>query len=282
LPPGVNISVDVRCDSMKAYVINMTRSPSRRASVAKQLAGTQLDFEFVDGIDGNTLTPSERGNLVSDDAVAKSPLWLTPGVIGCALSHLRVYEQLTGDINLVLEDDVVLPATISDVCARVAAQMHGREVVLLHFRSFVVCRFSARDAVEVGGGARLMYPIAAHQPISASGYLVTSAASQSLAEAILPVRVAPDSWGHFYELGALDSVRCVLPRPIGVRNDIESTIGYVRGGALRRRVSNTIARAPGLKGMLTLNRLRTEKRMSRTAIVPEQSPIARAHSRSSS
>jgi GR25 family glycosyltransferase involved in LPS biosynthesis len=281
LPPGVNISVDVRCDSMKAYVINMPRSPSRRASVAKQLVDTQLDFEFVDGIDGNTLTPSERGHLVSDDAVAQSPHWLTPGVIGCALSHLRAYEQMTGDINLVLEDDVVLPATINDLCARVAAQMHGREVVLLHFRSFVACRFSARDAVDVGGGARLMYPIAAHQPISASGYLVTSAASQSLAEAILPVRVAPDSWGHLYALGALDSVR-VLPRPIGVRNDIESTIGYVRGGALRRRVGTTIARGPGLKGMLTLNRLRTEKRMSRTAIVPEQSPIARAHSPSSS
>src|SRR3954454_19479506 len=169
---------------MKAYVINMARSPSRRASVTEQLARTELDFEFVEGVDGHTLTPHERAKLVSEDAVAQAPMWLTPGAIGCALSHLRVYERMAGDIALVLEDDVLLPERISEVCARVAGKMHGREGVLLYFRSSGVCRFSARDAVEVAGG-RLMYPIAPDQPISGVAYLITSAACQSLSEAIL-------------------------------------------------------------------------------------------------
>src|SRR3954447_22787846 len=112
---------------MKAYVINMARSPSRRASVSAQLARTQLDFEFVEGIDGNELTPLERAKRVSEETVAQAPRWLTPSLIGCALSHLCVYERMAGEIDLVLEDDVVLPATISDLCARVAAEMHGRE-----------------------------------------------------------------------------------------------------------------------------------------------------------
>src|SRR3954469_4753950 len=273
----VKASVEIyAADSMKAYVVNMARSPSRRASVAEQLARTQLDFEFVDGIDGNALTPLERAKLVSEDAVERSPRWLTPGQIGCALSHLHVYERMAGDISLVFEDDVVLPPTISEICARVAAEMHGKEVVLLYFRSFAVCRFSARDAVEIGAGARLMYPIAPRQPITSAAYLITSAATQSLAEAILPVRAGADGWGHFYELDALDSIRCLLPRPVGVRKEFKSTIDYVPEGALYRRASRYIAtgRPAGLSRVRTLNRRRIERRMSRTAIVPERSPIA--------
>jgi len=269
---------------MKAYVINLARSTSRRAGVAEQLARTQLDFEFVDAVDGYALTPRERAKLVSEEAVARSPRWLTPGQIGSALSHLRVYERMAGDVALVLEDDVVLPPTIGETSARVASEMSGREVVLLYFRAFGICRFSARDAVELAGGARLMYPITVRRMNSGAAYLVNAEASRSLAEAILPVRAGADSWGHFYELGALDALRCVLPAPVGVRKDFRSTMEYAGGGSLRGRATSYIAerRLPGLSHVLTLNRVRIERAMSRTAVVPEPSPIALGRTRSGS
>jgi glycosyl transferase family 25 len=79
---------------MRAYVINLPRSPARRVSVAAQLQGTGLDHVFVDGVDGRALAPVDRGRLIDESAVARYPQWLTPGALGCALSHLRTYELI--------------------------------------------------------------------------------------------------------------------------------------------------------------------------------------------
>jgi glycosyl transferase family 25 len=273
---------------MKAYVISLPLSARRRASIAEELAPTALEFDFVDGVDGRGLTAAERAELVSESAVARYPRWLTPGQIGCALSHLRAYREIlasgSDDIALILEDDVTAPATIAELCARVGSEMHGREVVLLYFRAFGVCRFSSQDAVDLGAGTRLMYPLDVRLPITSAAYLITAAAARSLVEAIVPVRAGADSWGHFCELGALDSLRCVLPRPIGVRKDLDSTIDYSGPGSVRLRATSYITRhrVPVASQLLTLNRGRIERRMSKTAIVAERSPVALARVRAQS
>lgn len=273
---------------MKAYVISLPRSARRRASIAEQLARTELEFEFVDGVDGRGLTAAERAELVSESAVARYPLWLTPGQIGCALGHLRAYREIVAsgdeDAALILEDDVTAPATIAALCARVGSEMDGREVVLLYFRAFGICRLSSQDAVDLGAGTRLMYPLDVRQPITSAAYLITAAAARSLVEVIVPVRAGADSWGYFYEVGALDSLRCVLPRPIGVRKDLDSTIEYGGPGSVRVRATSFVARhrVPVASQLLTLNRGRIERRMSKTAVVAERSPVASARVRAQS
>lgn len=250
--------------------------------MAEQLERAGLQHEFIEAVDGSALTASERVDLVDEAAVASSPRWLTPGAVGCALSHLRAYQRVLESVDddpaLIFEDDVVLPATVSDTAARAATHMHGSEIVLLYFRAFGTCRFSARDAVELGAEARLAYPIEIHQPLTASAYLVTREACRRLAEVIVPVRVAADNWGHFYELGALDALRCVIPRPVTVRKDFKSTIDYGGTESIRVRATSFVVRhrlVPFFQ-LLTLNRYLIERRMSKARIVPGPSPIALA------
>jgi glycosyl transferase family 25 len=264
---------------MKAYVINLRRSPERRQSMTEQLRGTQLDYEFVDGVDGRTLTPAEQTELVSEATAARHPGWLTSGRIGCALSHLRVYERIEDEVALVLEDDVRLPSAIARLCTRLTCEMHGREIVLLYFRSFDVCRFSAQDAVELEGGARLLYPMDANQPNASGAYLITRQASQRLAEVMLPLQGQIDNWGYFYDRGEIDSLRCVLPRPVGVVNKLTSTksrMSYAGVESPRERARVFIRRLPVASPLLTINRVRIERQMTRTAVVAERSPIALA------
>jgi glycosyl transferase family 25 len=119
---------------MKAYIINLPQARLRRASMDEQLEHVGLSHEFVDGVDGRALSTTKRAALVDEATVARVPQWLTPELIGCALSHLRVYERViaSGDeIGLVLEDDVRLPGGISDTAVEVASHMTGSEVVLL-------------------------------------------------------------------------------------------------------------------------------------------------------
>lgn len=267
---------------MTAYVINLPRSTSRRTSMAEQLEQVGLRHEFIEAVDGRALKPSEREGVVDEEAVARYPRWLTPGTIGCALSHLRAYERILesdGDEPaLIFEDDVIVPATIADTVAQIVPHMSGSEVVLLYFRNFGVCRFSSRDAVELDAGMRLAYPLEARRPLTTAAYLITREACRRLAEVILPVRVAVDSWGYFYEQGAIESVRCVIPRPVAVRKDFKSTIDYVGPRSMRLRATTFVARhrLPPFFQLLTLNRHLVERRMSKTQVVPDPSPIALA------
>lgn len=272
---------EVAITRVKAYVINLPRSTSRRASMAGQLERMSLPYEFVEAVDGHALTPSERAGLVDEAAVARYPGWLTPGTIGCALSHRRAYERIFDskeDVALVLEDDVVLPATISETVTELVPHMYGSEIVLLYYRNFGVCDFSASDAIELEAGAKLAYPLDVNQPLTASAYLITREACRKLIEAIVPVRVAADKWKHFYELGAIESLRCVIPRPVAVRKDFKSTIDYTGQESVRMRATGFITRnrIPPLVQLFTLHRYIIERRMSRTRTVADPSPIALA------
>jgi glycosyl transferase, family 25 len=251
--------------------------------MVREFERAKLPHEFIEAVDGQALTPSERATLVDEVAVARFPGWLTPGAIGCALSHLRVYEQFrdrdADDVVLVLEDDVVLPTSISNTISEVAAHMHGSEVVLLYFRSFEVCDFSSRDAVKLATGQQLAYPLDVGQPLTASAYLITREACRNLAEAILPVRTAADNWKYFYDLGAIESLRCLIPRPITVRTDFKSTIGYIGEKSVRMHVTDFVTRyrIPPFIQLLALNRHLIESKMSKIRFVPTPSPIAVAH-----
>jgi glycosyl transferase family 25 len=265
---------------MKTYIINLPQSRERRRSMSEQLKGAGLSYEFVDAVDGRRIAPAERTKLVDEATVARYPHWLTPGQIGCALSHLQAYQRFLAsggcdEVALILEDDATTTAPFWEVVTSAVPHMWGSEVVLLYFRSFDVCRFSAHGAVGIYGGARLVYPLDASQPITSTAYAITREASRRLSEVIVPVRAGADSWGHFYELGAIDALRCVIPRSAGVRKEFKSTIGYGDARPSRFLATNLLTRnrwSP-VSQLFTLNRYLVERRMSRIAIVQDRSPI---------
>ena len=93
------------------WVINLQRSPHRRAYMQKQLESRGLTFEFVDAVDGRLLTAEQRGLYSQSEAMAYYGRELSDAEIGCALSHARVYERMVErglPELLVLEDDVEL------------------------------------------------------------------------------------------------------------------------------------------------------------------------------
>lgn len=268
---------------MKAYVINLPQSSDRRASIVDQLRPTGMDYELVDGVDGLALTTSDRVGLVDEKVAARYDNWLTPGAIGCALGHLRAYRRIIeaddpGGVAVVLEDDAIVSPTLAQTIRQISSHMRGAEVVLLYFRSFDACRLSRQDALAMPAGVRVMYPIDVRQPISAVGYLISVEACRRLAEVILPVRAEADSWGHFHELGAIDSIRCVIPRPVSVRNDFKSTNDRAVPHSLRSRATGLVARHRvfPLAQLLTLNRWRIGREMTRITLVQERSPLADA------
>lgn len=95
------------------FVVSLPGEDQRRAGISAQLQALELDFEFVDGVRGSTLTDTERSVQVGPAAEMRRHIdrEMTDGEIGCALSHQKVYDKVLAeghDYAFVLEDDALL------------------------------------------------------------------------------------------------------------------------------------------------------------------------------
>jgi glycosyl transferase family 25 len=79
----------------KIYCVNLERRPDRRKEAIQEFSKFNLPFDFFKAVDGHLL--NVRGKI-------------TPGHIGCIMSHFNLYKKLLnepGEVFLITEDDVV-------------------------------------------------------------------------------------------------------------------------------------------------------------------------------
>lgn len=257
---------------MKAYVINLARSPERRAHMVSQLARAVTSYRFVEAVDGRELDLPDPSVLDPALFTRTSGPGFRPGSAGCALSHLRVFRQIIQDgteHGLVLEDDVVLPSDLEALADAVAAQMSGPEVALLNFHAPEPCEVTDLGSVPLPGSRSLVYPVRAPRLTSAGAYVVTREACLRLEEFLLPLRTYVDDWGHFCGEGILDAVRCVVPMPVTNSPTFRSTIDYYSPGSFQWRLRESLdqARLPLVSRALILRRRRTFRRLGWTGEV---------------
>src|ERR1035441_8705213 len=247
---------------MQTYVVNLARSPERRAHMIAQLSKTRVQYQIVDAVDGRDLDLSD--SRLFDPAVVGTSAF-RPGAVGCALSHLEVYRRVLDDgleKALVLEDDVVLPADLDALCDAIAQHMVGAEIALLNFHSPEPCRITKAGSVPLPSSRLLVQVIDEGQPSSTGCYLITREACARMVKHILPIRVHPDDWGFFFREGAIDRVRCVVPMPVANSAAFRTTIDYYRPGGVQARIQETVenAKVPLLYQTLTLRRRRNLER----------------------
>lgn len=98
--------------SIPIWVINLARCPDRREKMSRRLDELGLEYEFFDGVDGALLTADQIAKVYKPTAAfERLGRELHPNEIGCALSHIRVYEMMIAkrlEELLVLEDDIDL------------------------------------------------------------------------------------------------------------------------------------------------------------------------------
>jgi glycosyl transferase family 25 len=241
---------------MRTFVINLPRATDRRASIQAQLDASELDYELVEAVEGRALSAEERARLVDKTAVERFPDWLTPGAIGCALSHRRALElaAATGEVSLVLEDDAILSPGLEELCAELPAPPDG--VVLLNFRSFKPCEIAPT------GTPGLFAPVDPRQPVSSLAYLVGHDSARRMAELILPVRFAADSWGEYVAGGAIGELLLAYPRPVMPAPEVTSTILRAGGRGWRDHWP--------ARQLRMLNRRGIAWRMNRVRVVDHQ------------
>lgn len=264
--------------TVRAYVINLARSPDRRRHITRELKKAGLDYEIVEAVDGRDLDLSDTAIVdpslpFIDPSLPIVDIGLAAGTAGAALSHLRTYRKIIADgldEALVLEDDVRLPPDLSELADAVTDHLVSAEVVLLSFDSPDPCRMSVEGSIRLPNSRMLALPIDLCQPTSAAAYIVTRKACERLVEYLQPIRVQPDAWWFFYREGLLDRVRCVVPLPVRKDPSFASTIGsYSLGTGLKGRLAAPLVqhKIPFLHQALRFRRQRIFDRRNRSELV---------------
>jgi len=106
--------------AIKIFVINMLKSTDRRERMAAMLDSLGLEYEFFTATDGRNLSPAQEQQCdLQDEVVLPVRMGrkiivqtkLTPPEVGCAFSHLRLYQHILDcglDRAVILEDDAIL------------------------------------------------------------------------------------------------------------------------------------------------------------------------------
>lgn len=231
---------------MKVYAINLERSVERRKHIVRQLEKRRLNYELIEAVDGGKLTDEELNRLCDMEEAKRRPHKLTVGALGCALSHLKAYEKMLADgeeIALILEDDAVLPRGIDKILEQVEKNIGRREAILLHYFRVMPDKpvLSRSGATALDSRHKLLYPV--NFPMSGTAYVIKAETARALAEIKLPIRAEADDWGHFFGGGAIESLRCVYPKPVSVsyaETQIQIKMDYEEFSLLRKKVAKFV------------------------------------------
>ncbi|EAY26307.1 glycosyltransferase family 25 protein [Microscilla marina] len=262
---------------MKTFVVSLKRAKNRYAYIRQHVAGRKLDYKIIDAVDGSLLTEKEIEENCNMEQVDKYRWWLSNGAIGCALSHLNAYEEFlaTGDkAAFIIEDDVLLPETITDLLLEIENEIKPSEIILLYYASFAPAKFSTIGERKLSNSG-LYYPIDPKQTITAAAYVIGRTAALNLKENIRPIEVTADSWEHYYAKGFFESLRVQYPSFISIKN-FKSSIDYHEFGSIKHKISTFINdyKIPVLYQLLKHKRKKQlDKMLNHFSLTDEPSPI---------
>lgn len=161
---------------MKAWFINLDRSPDRLAYMKDTLDGLDIEHERVAAVDGRQLTEAE---LAEHYFFRPGTQLLDAGSIACFLSHRKAWERVAaGEDNhaLVLEDDIIFGENAGSILSRTDWIPANADVVRLEtFR-----RNTVYDRDPIGEVDDRMLVRLRHIHLGAGAYILTRKAAARL------------------------------------------------------------------------------------------------------
>ncbi|MFM5062049.1 glycosyltransferase family 25 protein [Aeromonas veronii] len=99
------------------YVVSLLDS-SRRTDIINQFSKLDINFEFVDAVNGRILPKDVMDAINNKEVQSRYRRQIGPGEIGCTLSHQKIYQTIAEssvDYAVIFEDDIKLSENISAV-----------------------------------------------------------------------------------------------------------------------------------------------------------------------
>lgn len=202
---------------MRIFVISLPDAADRRAFISKQLENLGLEYEFIDAIWGKHHY-SDRSYYDKEKALRIELRNMTPGEVGCALSHLKAYELIASRglaHALVMEDDAVVSPDLPEVLKRLEDRIKPNDLIQLER-----CDVYSRHGIEpLYGSYRLARPtmVKYGSMCQSAGYVIAREAAARIRQINYPVYVPADSWGQYV---GIVNFRGVIPTLTLIKQDV--------------------------------------------------------------
>ncbi len=202
--------------NIKILVISLKDAQARREKAAIALNSTNLSWEFLDAIDGrNFKAPPPEYN--SKKVARLLGFELTPGEIGCFLSHKKAWQQCldSNEITLILEDDFLLKPHFMESLHLAINQFHDWDIFRLQALS--------DTPFEILSNYQSMQVVRNLQdPLASAGYIIRPSGAKKLLEKASQIFEPID---HFLEHTKFHGAMIVAIKPYAVDiNQLPTTI----------------------------------------------------------
>lgn len=242
--------------ALKCFVINLKKDVERREFISQELHNLGIDFEIFEASYGKDLSSDFLAQCRQNDELifnlkggvkVKLESKLTVNEIGCAHSHLRVYQHIIDsglDKALIVEDDIHFKPDLEVALKNLDKITEPWDIVSFSIHTGIKNLWGAKKYHFGDGlyfqrvGMRndfLDAHINARRIVGgATCYVVTKEACQKLINLGYPIRMPSD-----FLLGMLayNHLKTIRAYPIGAFlsiTDIKSTIGGGRSNELYR------------------------------------------------
>jgi len=102
---------------MRSFIVNLKKDVARRLHMEEMCALVGLNSEFIDAVDGRELPNVDDYRMKSKNVHTLTGM-LTPGEIGCTLSHRKIFQKMIDEklpFALIMEDDVDIAPSIHEI-----------------------------------------------------------------------------------------------------------------------------------------------------------------------
>lgn len=204
------------------WVINLDTSKDRLQLVEKQFRELNLKFNRYSAVYGKSLS-DETINIVANKLCTK--LLCNYAIIGCALSHKQLWEQLINDDNassyLILEDDVKLTKKSIETIKKLDILQQKENIDMINLYGLMGPNTMIQEKYEIDD---VKIGIALY-PLTTTAYLLTKTGAKKLKQQLNEKL----TYQIDYEIGMnalLNDFVCYVTYPFVVDvNDVDSTIG---------------------------------------------------------
>lgn len=177
------------------FVISLSRSLERREMARKQMSHLGIGYSFFDAVDGRNLMDEDVRRVDQVEAKKFSGHDLSPGEIGCALSHIKLYEMMVEkgiERCVILEDDAYLHMHFKKIVEAIVSYNHSDIVFLHHGKAK---KWPILRALPEGYRLARYRTPSKHSKravLSAAGYVLTLEGAKKLLAQAYPVRMPAD------------------------------------------------------------------------------------------
>jgi glycosyl transferase family 25 len=200
---------------MKFFIINLPRDVKRRELIIDDMEKYNLNFSIIEAVDGRIFSDEDVKKYYNEKkSIQLFNNKLNLGEIGCALSHIKVYEKMVAEgipSAVIMEDDVCIVDDKIDELLRNLEEKYPADFPVVVLLNYVERYVSNKDDIIINEKSTLHD---SYRGVGACGYFITKAAAKILAENMFPVYVVADKWEYFQE--KFFPVKVIIPNCINL------------------------------------------------------------------